>query len=64
MTTIENEYTPDYYFAALKLLEQLYLDGQIPEYMFQNMLTEYADVVDISAFIRGNPNSNRKERSL
>ncbi len=64
MITMENEYTPDHYFAALKLLEQLYLDGQIPEYMFQNMLTEYADVVDISVFIRGNPNSNRKERSL
>ena len=44
------EYTSDHYFAALKLLEQLHKDGQIPAYMFRNMLNDYADVVDLSKF--------------
>ena len=43
-------YTPEHYFAALKLIEQLYKNGEIPEYMFRNILNEYADVVDLSRF--------------
>ena len=43
-------YSPDHYFAALKLIEQLYKDGEIPAYMFRNILKEYADVVDLSWF--------------
>ena len=43
-------YSPDHYFAALKLIEQLYKDGEIPAYMFRNILKEYADVVDLSRF--------------
>ena len=43
-------YSPDYYFAALKLTEQLYRDGEIPAYMFRNILKEYADIVDLSRF--------------
>ena len=43
-------YSPDHYFAALKLIEQLYQDGEIPAYMFRNILKEYADVVDLSRF--------------
>ena len=39
------EYTADHYFAALKLIEQLYKIGEIPAYMFRNILNEYADVV-------------------
>lgn len=42
--------TPDHYFAALKLVEQLYRDGQIPAYMFRNILNDYAGVVDLSKF--------------
>ena len=42
--------TPDHYFAALKLIEQLYRDGQIPAYMFRNILNDYAGVVDLSKF--------------
>ena len=41
---------PDHYFAALKLIEQLYRDGQIPAYMFRNILNDYAGVVDLSKF--------------
>ena len=41
---------PDHYFAALKLIEQLYRDGQIPAYMFRNILKDYAGVVDLSKF--------------
>ena len=47
---MNTEYTSDHYFAALKLLEQLHKDGQIPAYMFRNMLNDYADVVDLSQF--------------
>ena len=43
-------YTPDHYFAALKLIEQLYKDGEIPATMFRNILKEYADIVDLSKF--------------
>ena len=43
-------YSPDHYFVALKLIEQLYKDGEIPAYMFRNILKEYADVVDLSRF--------------
>lgn len=41
---------PDHYFAALKLIEQLYRDGQIPAYMFRNILKDNAGVVDLSKF--------------
>ena len=47
---MNTEYTSDHYFAVLKLLEQLHKDGQIPAYMFRNMLNDYADVVDLSKF--------------
>ena len=50
MGKMNTEYTSDHYFAALKLLEQLHKDGQIPAYMFRNMLNDYADVVDLSKF--------------
>ena len=50
-------YSPDHYFAALKLIEQLYKDGEIPAYMFRNILKEYADIVDLSRF----PITNEKE---
>ena len=50
MSKMKTEYTPNHYFAALKLLEQLHKDGQIPAYMFRNMLNDYADVVDLSKF--------------
>ena len=50
MSKMNTEYTSDHYFAALKLLEQLHKDGQIPAHMFRNMLNDYADVVDLSKF--------------
>lgn len=34
-------------FGALKLIEQLYLDGEIPGYVFRNILQEYKDDVCI-----------------
>ena len=45
-----NIYSPAHYFAALKLIEQLYKDDQIPAFMYRNILNEYADVVDLSKF--------------
>ena len=47
---LDTALTPDYYFAALKLIEQLYKDGKIPAYMFRNILNDYAGVVDLAKF--------------
>ena len=59
MNKIEMSKNPDYWFAALKLIEQLYKDGKIPNFMYRNILNEYADIVDVAAFVIGN--SNKKE---
>lgn len=59
MNKIEMSKNPDYCFAALKLTEQLYKDGKIPNFMYRNILNEYADIVDVTAFVIGN--SNKKE---
>lgn len=37
-------------FAALKLIEQLYHDGEIPAHILRNAIREYGDVVDVSSF--------------
>jgi len=47
---MDESLTPDHYFAALKLIEQLHKNGQIPAYMFRNILNDYADMVDLSKF--------------
>lgn len=59
MNIIEAKNNPQLCFAALKLIEQLYRDGKISESVFHNILDDYANVVDVSEFIIGNP--NRKE---
>lgn len=50
MSKMKAGYTPDHYFAALKLIEQLYKNGEIPVAMFRNIINEYADIVDLSKF--------------
>ena len=50
MSKMNVEYTPNHYFAAMKLIEQLYKDGEIPAVMFRNILKEHTDVVDLSKF--------------
>ena len=37
-------------FGALKLIEQLYLDGEISGYVFRNILQEYKDNICIADF--------------
>lgn len=37
-------------FAALKFIEALHHQGHIPAYMFQNILNEHSEKVDISQF--------------
>ena len=37
-------------FGALKLIEQLYLDGKIPGYIFRNILKDYGDEIDAAGF--------------
>ena len=41
----------------VKLIEQLYQDGHIPQYMFKNILNEHRDIVDITEF-----NLQRKDK--
>ncbi|HBR31896.1 MAG TPA: hypothetical protein DEB10_03895 [Ruminococcaceae bacterium] len=60
MNTININKDPAYCFAALKLIEQLYRDGKIPGFMFRNILSDYADIVDESLFIKGNHNHKEK----
>ena len=47
---MDAEYTSAHYFAALKLIEQLYKDGLISAQMLRSILNDYADVVDLSKF--------------
>ena len=44
ITKLDKEY------AALKLIEQLYIDGLIPGFMFRNILEDNKDKVDILDF--------------
>ena len=37
-------------FAALKLIEALFIDGKIKYHVFRNILDGYKDVVDLSEF--------------
>ena len=48
--TEKTDLTPDHYFAALKLIEQLYKDGLLPGFLLRSILKEYADTVDLSRF--------------
>ena len=48
--TERTDLTPDHYFAALKLIEQLHKDGLLPGFLLRSILKEYADMVDLSRF--------------
>lgn len=50
MIKIVKEEESGYYFAALKLIQQLYVDGKISELVFKNIINEYADEIDVSSF--------------
>lgn len=51
MAIMKQEVNAGYYYAVLKLIEQLYKDGKISKHVFQNILNDYANAVDISAFV-------------
>lgn len=48
-------------FGALKLIEQLYLDGEIPGYVFRNILKEYQDKINITDFVCHKNKNDGKE---
>jgi len=48
------------YHGAIKLIEQLYHDGLIPQYIFLNILKEYKYKVDVTLF-DVEKKDNRKE---
>jgi hypothetical protein len=56
MDKAEMRKNPAACFAALKLIEQLYRDGEIPAHVFRNILHEYSDIVNISEFTIANHN--------
>lgn len=47
-------------FAALKLIEQLYKDNQIPDFMFRNILRQYAGKEDMKFFACYQTKTKRK----
>ena len=51
ISKIVDEKDSKHVFAALKLIEQLYHDGLISLRIFQNILNDYADIVDLSQFV-------------
>ena len=44
----EEEYNATY--AALKLIENLFKQGRVKKHIYKNILSDYADVIDISGF--------------
>ena len=50
MSKINAEYSAEHYFAALKLIEQLYKDDLISAQMLRSILNDHVDVVDLSKF--------------
>ena len=50
-------------FAALKLVEQLYKDNEIPDYMFRNILRQYAGKEDAKHFSCCQSKTARKMKS-
>jgi hypothetical protein len=48
--TEKTDLTPDHYFAALKLIEQLHKAELLPGFLLRSILKEYADTVDLSRF--------------
>ena len=50
MSKINAEYSAEHYFAALKLIEQLYKDGLISAQMLRSILNYHADFVYLSKF--------------
>ena len=48
-------------FGALKLIEQLYLDGEIPGYVFRNILREHQDKINVSDFVCHKKKEDGKE---
>lgn len=51
MNNIETQFEPAYFFAAMKLIQQLCADGLISREMFQEILSENSDKVDASEFV-------------
>lgn len=48
--TRTTEIKNDNIFKALKLIETLYLKGDVKSYMYDNILREYSNIVDTTQF--------------
>ena len=54
--------TPQELHAALKLIELLYINGEIPQHVYRNICAEYADTgVDSQSAVRYHIDNTRKD---
>ena len=52
---MKNQNSRETVFAALKLIEQLYIDGQLSRSEFIGILGNYMDVIELKDFIQRSP---------
>ena len=52
---MKNQNSRETVFAALKLIEQLYIDGQLSRSEFIGILGYYMDVIELKDFIQRSP---------
>ena len=52
---MKNQTSRETVFAALKLIEQLYIDGQLSRSEFIGILGNYMDVIELKDFIQKSP---------
>lgn len=52
---MKNQNSRETVFAALKLIEQLYIDGQLSRSEFIGILGNYMDVIELKDFIQKSP---------
>lgn len=52
---MKNQNSRETVFAALKLIEQLYIDGHLSRSEFIGILGNYMDVIELKDFIQKSP---------
>ena len=52
---MKNQNSRETVFTALKLIEQLYIDGQLSRSEFIGILGNYMDVIELKDFIQRSP---------
>lgn len=50
MSEKNNQFAKNEIYAALKLIQNLYKQGKVKKHIFNNILEEYSEYIDISNF--------------